>query len=133
MTIKNEMNLIEDDNNINAPEMGAKKINEEQEISSKEISDLKEFYWFSKTCGTGAIICFCLFLLFIPIIIMGIIELVWCVKCLTLNSKALKQDCMLWGILGLLVLPIVPIFVMKNKALNIIVKHEPNFNSKKNK
>lgn len=100
-------------------------------ISDKELSSLKEFYRTSKSSSVSTLVCWCLFILIIPLFIASIIQLIWSIKCVLLKNEELKQDAILWGILGLIVLPIIPIFVMKNKVLAVIQKYDPNFNAKR--
>lgn len=100
-------------------------------ISDNDLFELKNFYKSSKSSAKSTLVCLCLFILIIPLLVGSIIQLVWCVKCLVLRSDDLKQDAIIWGILGLFLLPVIPIFIMKNKALAAIKKYDPNFNEKK--
>lgn len=117
--------------NARVENTASENIKPDGRISDNDLFQLKNFYESSKSSATATLVCWCLFILIIPLMVSSIIQLVWCVKCLILRSDDLKQDAILWGILGLLLLPVIPIFIMKNKALAAIKKYDPNFNEKK--
>ncbi|MEG0879482.1 MAG: hypothetical protein RSA40_02055 [Malacoplasma sp.] len=124
---KMNMNLIDDENEIEVSENNAKNNELNKDINDKGLPKLKTFYRSSKSAAVGTLVCLCLSLFLIPILIGWIIQLVWCIRCLTLKNEELKQDCLLWGILGLLILPVIPIFIIKTKTLTLIEKYDSNF------
>lgn len=90
--------------------------------SDVDLWELKKFYETSKNYSRVVLVCVCLFIFLIPLMVAIIMQLVWSIKCLLVKNDELRQDAILWGVLGL-ILPVVPIFVMKHKTFQVVKKY----------
>lgn len=121
MLVDNEnKNQILNQEEINNNETSAETVKPNLDF---DMNTLVDYYQYTKKHRVTVLVCFCLFFLIIPILVGAIIELIWCVKTLVLDVPELKNDALIWGLLCLLLLPIIPLWVMKSKAENVLKKY----------